>query len=85
MELTDLMSKILNIDPELRVDVKTIISHPWITKYGNNAQEYSQSQDKQKQLNQPSLIDNDIINKLHKYKHVNIESVKDSVLNNRLD
>jgi hypothetical protein len=31
------MSKILNVDPEQRIDVKNIISHPWVIKYGNNA------------------------------------------------
>ena len=39
-ELTDLMAKILEVDPEKRIDCQNIIQHPWIIKYGNNASYY---------------------------------------------
>lgn len=39
-QLTSLMKGILNTNPSSRFDVQQIIRHSWVSKFGNNGQDY---------------------------------------------
>lgn len=78
------------VDPEQRISVLKIVQHPWLVTVGNNAQEYWLAFDKQNKMQVKNdrnriQVDQEIMNKLTSIESIDINYLKYSVENGKIN